>query len=198
VVVKAEVYWFDKTPVDFYSFDEEYLRRLRACDPATEEHFAVYFAERLKITLRARGVDSHTIEDVQQETFCRVLGAVRAGNINNASGLGAYVHGVCKNVLSETRRDGIRNQYEPLDFTDLPDGAMGLEEIMQLRENRQLVRLILSELPERDRHLLQARFFDDRENEDVCQDFGVDRDYLRVLFHRAINKFGDLYKKRNN
>jgi len=26
----------------------------------------------------------------------------------------------------------------------------------------------------------------------------VDRDYLRVLFHRAINRFGELYKKYSN
>ena len=26
---KAEVYWLERTPVDFYSFDEEYLRRLK-------------------------------------------------------------------------------------------------------------------------------------------------------------------------
>jgi DNA-directed RNA polymerase specialized sigma24 family protein len=60
------------------------------------------------------------------------------------------------------------------------------------------VRTVLAELPERDRHLLQARFFEDRDNEEVCGDFGVDRDYLRVLFHRAINRFGDLYRKRSN
>ena len=45
-------------------------------------------------------------------------------------------------------------------------------------------------------HLLQARFFEDRDNDEVCGDFGVDRDYLRVLIHRAIHKFGELYKKR--
>jgi RNA polymerase sigma factor (sigma-70 family) len=69
---------------------------------------------------------------------------------------------------------------------------------MQRREHGQLVQAILSELPERDRHILRARFFEERDSEDVCNDFGVDRDYLRVLLHRAINKFGELYKKRSN
>lgn len=198
MIPKAEVYCFDRTPVDFYTFDEEYLRRLGAHDPATEEHFHAYFSERLRITLRARGVDSYTIQDVKQETFCRVLVAVQAGRVNNPSGFGAYVYSVCRNVLSETRRDDHQNLYDSLESTDVTDGALGLEEIMQLRENGRLVRTILSELPERDRHLLQARFFDDRDNEDVCDDFGVDRDYLRVLFHRAINRFGELYKKKSN
>ena len=101
---KAEVYWDERPPVDFYTFDDEYLRRLGARDPATEAHFVAYFSERLRITLRARGIDAHTIEDVRQETFCRVLVAVQSGSVNNARGFGAYVHAVCKNVLSESRR----------------------------------------------------------------------------------------------
>lgn len=195
---KAEVYWIERSPVDFYSFDEEYLRRLGAHDPATEAHFVAYFSERLRITLRARGIDSYTIEDVRQETFCRVWIAIQSGSVNNPQGFGAYVHSVCKNVLSESRRIDYRNQHDPLDGTDVVDQQLSLEELMQRSENNALVRAILAELPERDQHLLQARFFEDRDNEEVCSDFGVDRDYLRVLFHRAIQKFGERYKKKFN
>jgi len=184
--------------VDFYTFDDNYLRLLGARDPATEAHFVAYFSERLRITLRARGIDSHTIEDVRQETFCRVLVAVRAGNVNNSGGFGAYVYAVCKHVLSESRRDNVRYQHDPLESTDVPDDHLDLEELMQRQENGKHVRAILAALPERDRHLLQARFFEDRDNDEVCGDFGVDRDYLRVLIHRALHKFGELYKKRIN
>lgn len=197
-VAKAEVYWLERTPVDFYSFDEEYLRRLGAHDPATEAHFVAYFSERLRITLRARGVDVFTIEDVRQETFYRVWVAIQAGSVNNPQGFGAYVHTVCRNVLSERRRDDSRNKHDSLESNDVPDEKRGLEETIELREDGELVRALLDELPERDRHLLQARFFEDRDNEEVCGDFGVDRDYLRVLFHRAINRFGELYKKHSN
>lgn len=192
----AEVYLLQK-PVDLFSFDEDYLRRLGAQDPATETHFVSYFSERLKVTLRARGVDSHTIDEVRQETFCRVWIAVRSGDVRNPKGFGSYVHSVCKNVLSETRRDNVRNQHDPLDSTDVPDEQLDLEDLMQQKQNGKLVRKILAMLPERDRHILHARFFEERENDDVCMQFGIDRDYLRVLLHRAINKFGDLYKKSN-
>ena len=195
---KAEVYWDERPPVDFYTFDDQYLRRLGARDSATEAHFVAYFSERLRITLRARGIDAHTIEDVRQETFCRVLMAVQSGSVNNPRGFGAYVYAVCKHVLSETRRDDFSNQHDSLETTDVPDEQTGLEELMQRQENGQHVRAILAALPERDRHLLYARFFEDRDNDEVCGDFGVDRDYLRVLFYRAIHKFGELYKKGMN
>jgi RNA polymerase sigma-70 factor, ECF subfamily len=193
----AEVYWLQK-PVDLYTFDEEYLRRLGARDPATEAHFFSYFSERLKITLRARGVDAHTIDDVRQETFFRVWAAVQSGSVHNPQGFGSYVQSVCKNVLSENRRVDFRNQHDPLDTTDVPDGNLSLEDMMQRKENGAIVREVLRKLPERDRDILHARFFEERENEDVCAQFGVDRDYLRVLLHRAINKFGELYKKKTN
>lgn len=194
---EAAVYWLEK-PVDLYPFDEDYLRRLGARDPATEAHFVSYFSERLKITLRARGVDSHTIEDVRQETFCRVWLAVRSGRVHNPKGFGSYVHSVCRNVLSESRRVDSRNQHDPLESTDIADHHLGLEDLMQSKENGTLVRKTLAMLPERDRHILRARFFEDRNNDDVCAEFGVDRDYLRVLLHRAINKFGELYRQKSN
>jgi RNA polymerase sigma-70 factor (ECF subfamily) len=185
--------------VDFYSFDEDYLRRLGDRDPATEAHFVAYFSERLKVTLRARGVDSHTIDDVRQETFCRVWVAVQSGAVHNPQGFGAYVYSVCRHVLSESRREESRNQYDPLESTDVADdGQLSMEELMQKEEDRRLILEIMATLPERDRHILQARFFDERENDDVCVQFGVDRDYLRVLLHRAINKFGELYKRKSN
>src|SRR5689334_13003499 len=41
---EGEVYWSHSRPVDLYSFDEDYLRRLGAHDPATEHHFVSYFS----------------------------------------------------------------------------------------------------------------------------------------------------------
>jgi RNA polymerase sigma-70 factor, ECF subfamily len=194
----TEVYWLQRTPVDFYSFDEEYLRRLGARDPATEAHFVDYFSEHLKIILRARGVDANTIDDVRQETFVRVLVAVRSGSVNNPRGFGAYVHAVGKNVLSEIRRDDNRNQHDPLETTDVADEQLRLDEVIERNEHAALVRAILEELPERDRKILRARFYEERDNDEVCVVFGVDRAYVRVLLHRAINRFGDLYRKKRS
>jgi RNA polymerase sigma factor (sigma-70 family) len=193
----GEVYWSVR-PVDFYSFDEGYLRRLGAHDPATEAHFTAYFTERLRIVLRARGVHSHTIDDICQETFCRVWVAIMAGTINNPSGFGAYVHSVCRHVLSESRRGDRRNQHESLEFHDVPDQQPNMDERLQRKESDGRVRSVLSQLSERDRNILHARFFEERDNDEVCQDFRVDRDYLRVLVHRAVLKFGDIYKKKIN
>jgi len=56
----------------------------------------------------------------------------------------------------------------------------------------------MARLPQRDRKILYARFFEERDSDEVCELFNVDRDYLRVLLHRAILKFGELYKQKDN
>jgi RNA polymerase sigma-70 factor, ECF subfamily len=56
----------------------------------------------------------------------------------------------------------------------------------------------LLDLPARDRSLLKAVFLDERDRDEVCREFGVDREYLRVLLHRAKQDFKIEYLKRMN
>jgi RNA polymerase sigma-70 factor (ECF subfamily) len=58
------------------------------------------------------------------------------------------------------------------------------------------VRQILLGLPSRDRSLLKAVFFDERDRDEICREFGVDREYLRVLLHRAKQDFKTEYLKK--
>ena len=58
------------------------------------------------------------------------------------------------------------------------------------------VRLILSSLPARDQRLLRAMFLEEKDKDEICREFGIDRDYFRVLFHRAKDKFRTFYEKR--
>src|SRR5437762_5959737 len=64
--------------VDLFPFDAEYLRRLRAGDPAVEEHFASYFGKLLTIKVRARGYSRPDMHEVIQEAFYRVIKVIRA------------------------------------------------------------------------------------------------------------------------
>ena len=58
------------------------------------------------------------------------------------------------------------------------------------------VREILLDMPTRDRMLLKAVFLDERDRDEVCGEFGVDREYLRVLLYRAKKDFKAEYLKR--
>jgi RNA polymerase sigma-70 factor (ECF subfamily) len=192
--LESEVYWSPRT-VDLYSFDESYLRRLQDRDSATETHFVAYFGDLLRIKLRSRFYSTHAIEDIKQETFIRVLTSVREGKIRQADRLGSFVNSVCNHVRLESYREFSRNQHLDTDSVDVPDPRADLEEKMLREERIQVVRAVLGKLPERDRNILRA-VLEERDKDEICEEFGVERGYLRVLLHRAKKSFKTNYKKK--
>lgn len=183
--------------MQFQSFDESYLERLRAGDFRTQEHFVAYFSELIQIKLRSRLHSPQAIEDVRQETFVRVFAALRSeGRIRQPERLGAFVNALCNNVLLEHYRASQRStSLEEEDEQDLPAVVVDLLGALAAQQMQEKVREILADLPERDRRLLREVFLEERDKDEVCRDFGVDRDYLRVLLHRAKQSFKSLYMK---
>jgi RNA polymerase sigma-70 factor (ECF subfamily) len=182
--------------VDFYAFDKAYVERLRNGDPATEHHFFVYFEKLLRIKLRARALPSDKVEDLKQDTFIRVLAAVRKeGGVRQPECFGAFVNSICNNVLLEYYRSLGKNQQMDDTHQEIPDKVLDLEGVMLSKQCSEQVRKILWELPARDRELLRAVFLEEKEKDAVCREIGVDRNYLRVLLHRAKHKFKTVYEK---
>jgi RNA polymerase sigma-70 factor (ECF subfamily) len=181
--------------VDFFAFDKAYVDRLRNGDPATEHHFFVYFEKLLQIKLRARVVSSDKVEDLKQETFIRVIAAVRKEGVRQPERFGAFVNSICNNVLLEYYRSLGKNQQMDEGHEEIPDKLIDLEGMLVSKQSSERVRQILAGLPARDRDLLRAVFLEERDKDSVCRDIGVDRDYLRVLLHRAKDKFKAMYEK---
>jgi len=180
----------------FHSFDEAYVARLRAGDFRTQEHFSAYFSALIKIKLNSRLSGPEAIEDVRQETFARFFTALRAGKILQPERLGSFVNSICNNVLLEhyrsSTRDASLDDDEPRDF---PAANADLLGAVLANETTRKVREILEKLSERDRRLLRELFIEERDKDEVCRDFGVDREYLRVLLHRAKQAFKSTYLK---
>jgi RNA polymerase sigma-70 factor, ECF subfamily len=183
--------------LQFQPFDEPYVERLRAGDPRTQEHFVAYFSELIQLKVRARLRTVQAMEDVKQETFARVLTKLRTPNgIRSPERLGAFVNSICNNVLLEQYRENHRTiSIENESDQDFPDHDTDVEREVADREMEQKVREILDEMPERDRRILRAIFLEERDKDEVCREFGVARDYLRVLLHRAKKVFKEEYRK---
>ena len=47
----------------------------------------------------------------------------------------------------------------------------------------------LATLPAKERQLLEWLFFEERDKDEICRTLGIDRNYLRVLLHRAKQRF---------
>ena len=189
---------FGEPPLQFHTFDATYVESLCAGDFTTQEHFVRYFTELLHLKLRSRLRSPQAIEDVRQETFARVFTSLRKGGVlRQPEKLGAFVNTVCNNVLFEhyrasARSDSLDDEGQP----ELPATGMDALGHVTAQQLKAKVREILVDLPPRDRDLLKAVFLDERERDDVCREFGVDREYLRVLLFRAKQEFKTEYVRR--
>ncbi|MBS1877584.1 MAG: sigma-70 family RNA polymerase sigma factor [Acidobacteria bacterium] len=182
--------------MQFHDFDNAYVERLRDADPETERHFIEYFTPLLRLRLRRRADSPQRIDDIRQETFLRTFRAIRSGGLRQPSGLGAFVLRMGDNVAYEMNRRESRVQPIPEGAPEAPESRPGAEADLITEERKDMVRDVLKGLKQQDRSLLRAIFFDERDKDEVCRELGVDRDYLRVLLHRAKGQFKREFLRR--
>jgi RNA polymerase sigma-70 factor, ECF subfamily len=186
-----------QTSLDFYAFDNAYVQRLRSGDFRTQEHFVAYFSELIRLKLRSRVRAPEDIEDLRQEVFARVLVALgKETGIREPDRLGSFVNSTCRNVLLEYYRGPKEAGLPENEQEDLADPSPDVVSRIADQQTQKVVGAILEKMPERERRILGAVFLSDRDKDEVCQEFGVDRDYLRVLVHRAKQQFKSLYLKQ--
>ncbi|HLW76789.1 MAG TPA: sigma-70 family RNA polymerase sigma factor [Bryobacteraceae bacterium] len=173
------------------------MSRLRDGDAETEKHFVSHFTNVIRLSLRYRLRSWELIEDIRQETFLRVLNFIRSDrSLDHPERFGAYVHSVSINVMMELLRASTRHPPIPEEAQHLEDRRASAEGSLVTRERKEFVRAILDDLAEKDRQILRAVFLEEQDKDEICRDFQVDRDYLRVLVHRAKTRFREALEKR--
>jgi len=181
-------------PLTRYEFDQAYIDRLIGGDSDTERHFVRYFGDLLNLKLRTRLRSPALVEDARQETFRRVLTTLKEkGGLASAGSLGAFVNGVCNNVLFETYRAGGRADQLSEDHDPPDEGRATVESRLISAEQRGRVQQALASLPDKERQILRWLFFEERDKDEICRELNVDRNYLRVLVHRAKARFRDRF-----
>lgn len=181
------VYWGSTANVELYPFNQDYLARLRARSAATEAHFVEYFNSLLKAKLRSDGYSEAPLSDIRQETLYRVLKAIYLDKIQNPQSLRSFVYGVCERVEWEFDRGEWRHWQDGNDeFPNISDERATADGPARQAEMLQTARWVLDKLPEKDRKILIALFLDEKERDEICREFGITRDNLRVLLHRAL------------
>jgi RNA polymerase sigma-70 factor (ECF subfamily) len=182
--------------VQFVDFDARYVGQLTAGDPETERHFVAYFSELVRIKLRAKLRSPELAEEVRQETFLRVLNSLRKNGLERPERLGAFVNTVCNNVTMEMIRSDSRTDPYPTEDFDPVDERVDVENDLVTEERKKIVTTVLNGLPDKQRELLHLVFIQEKDKDEVCRLLNVDREYLRVLVHRAKDRFRSSFVQR--
>jgi RNA polymerase sigma-70 factor (ECF subfamily) len=178
------------------AFDSEYLNALRQGDPAIETHFVDHFSPILLRTLRRKVRSAEQAREVRQETFLRVLAAVRSGHgVQKPERFQVFVFSVCNNIVREIYRQQDRcmplSELETEPMADSPSAY----DLVLAEQTRSKVRQMLSQLGGNEQGILEAMFLDEQNKDEICTRLRVSRNYLRVLLYRAKKHFSGQVEK---
>jgi RNA polymerase sigma-70 factor, ECF subfamily len=181
--------------MDFFPFDDDYVRRLREGDPETEAHFKKYFDLLLRMKLSGRLRSRSEIDDAIQDVYLRVFNGLRSegGGVHDGHKFGAYVLGICNHRLQELAR-------KHHDETDIDDVVI-LSDEQQFNhlvndERKKFVQAMLEWLEGengREARIIRALFIDELDKDQICKEWVITRANLRLIVHRALEKFREKY-----
>lgn len=178
--------------MDFYAFDDDYVRRLREGDPATVKHYVGYFTPLLKAKLRGR-VSPNDVDDVVQDVHKHVFTNLENGT--PIQRLGPYVFGICNNVRMEyLRRD---RHTQPIgDDPSFSSNEDVRQRLIDEQRNKRVIDTMqrLRKRHPRDAEILDLLFLQEMDRNVICRKLDITRDNLRVLLCRALKKFRDEYE----
>jgi len=151
--------------------------------------------EHLRLKLRYKvlyhvGHNCADVDDLVQETLVRFFRAEQRRLIRNTEELGAFLNGVCRNVILEYRR---RTRREPTLDPDTPIPDAGIRPEADVLEMRDAIDNGLKELAERDRMVLRSLYLEGKDKEAICRDWGMTDAQFRVVLFRAKARFRRAY-----
>ena len=136
------------------------------------------------------GFQSPDVDDIVQETLVRFLVAWRQEKIQNPEVVGGFLHGVCRNVISEYRRRNMRDEPMPEVLPEPPSKGLPATDLFELR---QAIAQGLDQLSERDRRVLRAFYLEEHSKEEILSNTGMTDQNFRVVLCRAKERFRAIY-----
>jgi RNA polymerase sigma-70 factor (ECF subfamily) len=153
--------------------------------------------ERFRLKLRYKvcyhlGSVCPDVDDLVQETLARMVAAARESKIQNPASIGAFLSGICNNVILEYRRRLWRES--PAESGPAPQHPLVAPEADALAV-RDAVAAALAELSDRDGEILRAFFLEDQDKEEICRATGLSDSQFRVVLFRAKDRFRKIYRQ---
>lgn len=133
------------------------------------------------------------VEDVVQETLTRFVSALRDKKIHNPASVGAFLSGICNNVILEYRRRLWREAISEPEFAAHPALVPPEADALELRDD---ISAALAQLSDRDCEILRAFFLEERDKDEICRSTGLSDNQFRVALFRAKERFRKIYRQR--
>jgi RNA polymerase sigma-70 factor, ECF subfamily len=138
------------------------------------------------------------LDDRLHNLFILIIEAIKRGDIRQPERLMGFVRTVThRQVLAHIRRVVAAKIEVPIEYEmSLASAGQTPEDMAILRQQEALVRLVMSELPARDREILRRFYLHEQSASTICHEMVLTGTQFRLLKSRAKARFGQLGKKR--
>jgi len=129
------------------------------------------------------------VDDIVQETLARFFVAAKDDKVRNTAAPGAFLNGVCRNVISEYRRRSQRDEPMPESVPEQPARGLPPSDLFEMRE---AIAHGMEQLSPRDRGILRAYYLEEKPKEEILRVIGMTDENFRVVLCRAKERFRNI------
>jgi RNA polymerase sigma factor (sigma-70 family) len=157
-----------------------------AGDQAAEHALATHFRRRVLLMMLARLRDRDAAEEITQETMLAVIAALRKGQLRQAESLGAFVHGVARNLANNHLRT-IRARPPAVELTD--DALASVPHAdFEGAQRVAIVRREIAKLEPIDREVLARTLVHGQKPGQIAREMALSPDVVRARKSRALRR----------
>ena len=161
-------------------------QRILEGDRAAEEELVNTYRRGVLVIATARTRDREAAHDLAQEVLMAAIQALRQGKLREHDKLGAFIHGVARNLINNFL--GSRSHRSECELDD--DQSYGADPIVELEsiERRRLVRKELAAFGVTDQQILLLSLVDGHSLAEVAKRLNMSHEAVRARKSRAIRK----------
>lgn len=165
--------------------EAELAARIRDGDRAAEAELYRRLAPRVRLFGLRHLRDAAAADDLVQDVLLMTMDSLRAGRVRAEDRLVSFVLGSCRRMAADRRRAAARRERLLERFAgDLVPAPAAPPERLDLDRLERCLRA----LPERERSVVVASFYEERPSEEIASALGVGAGNLRVVRHRALGR----------
>ena len=174
------------------------VQGIRDSDPNAMESLYAIFARGVRFFL-LRNLGPEELEDKVHDCFVIVTEAIQNGELREPDRLMGYVRTVVKRQIAASIDVAVQQRRTRVDFEEtlfsISDWRDNPERSVLAQQRTDIARQVLSEIPKRDRDILQRFYVLEQSQDQICADLGRSYNQFRLLKSRAKARFGEVGRR---
>jgi RNA polymerase sigma-70 factor, ECF subfamily len=174
--------------------NQDLVARILQNDAEAEAVLYEKFAGRVYFTALSETRSKDDAEDIQAETFLRVIQALRQDKLRSGDALPSFIVGITLNVTREhVRRKYRADSLEDYEYDIASD--VSLEAGLLNAETSRAIQAAAQQLKPREQEFLRLYYFEELPKEDIARRLGINEERVRLIKSRALASFREIYQK---